>query len=197
MSKRESVYINKNVLSMFDESEGKYVEVSKEVPIPISLQGNGRHARSMFNRPDDAIAYNAGDVMGTIPASNMVFSDLLYRDGVEFVILGVRFSLYASSVPVGMSGFNLHLFDSEPTPIVDNASFTIVDDDRDKYLGYISLSAPVKRGVNLLWCQEDNVNFAGKLPGACNTLYGVLETLGTCTVPALCLVEITLNVAEV
>ena len=157
----------------------------------------GNNPKASFVRPNNATPYTIGDVVGPGVTANLVFSEVSNIPGVEIMILDTSLRIDVAAIPAGMAGFNLHLFSSAPTPIADNAPFTIIDADRDKYLKCIQLSVPVKRGTNMLWSQDDGVNIAVKLNEGSANLYGVLETLGAYTQTAECAKTIILDIAGV
>lgn len=150
-----------------------------------------------ITRPDNTTAYDAGDVVGTDPATNMTFSNvLMMAEGALFMILSAMLEIDVNAIPSGMNAFRLHLFNVAPTAIADNTAWALADADRSKYLGYISLDAPVDMG-GTLWSQTQNINFVGKLAAGSTTLYGMLETVGAYTPSAQTVKKITLNILGV
>jgi hypothetical protein len=95
-------------------------------------------------RPNNTTAYAANDVLGTDPASVIEFANIAPQGGGTIVLL------YASlMVNVGSGGPNqtrLHLYSSAPSAIADNAAFNLLSGDRGKYLGYVTLPAPIDLG---------------------------------------------------
>lgn len=147
-------------------------------------------------RPNNTTAYAAGDVVGTDPATNLTFSNVLPDNGVGFVILGARLRIDVAAIPAGMAGFRLHLYNAAPTAIADNTAFDLIVGDRGKYLGYVTISTGRDNGATV-WYQDNDLNFTGKLAAGSATLYGVLETIGAYTPTASVVKTSTLNVAPV
>jgi hypothetical protein len=149
-----------------------------------------------LTRPDNTDAYNASDVIGTNPATNIIFNNVLDGYGSEFIIFGVRLRIDVASIPSGMTGFRLHLYNAAPTAIADNAAYNLPSGDRAKYLGYVTISTPIDLGATI-WAQDDGVNFTSKLAAGSNTLYGIIETIGAFTPSALSVKTISLIMAGV
>lgn len=170
------------------------VDISATNAVPIKSDGGKTTASK--TRPADATAYVAGDVIGADPATNWTFSNVLSNAAGMFIISSVTLEVDVAAVPAGMGGFRLHLYDSAPTAIIDNAAFDLASGDRAKYLGYITLDTPVDLGTTL-WSQTNNVNFTGKLAAASTTLSGMLETLGGYTPSSATVKSITLFVLGV
>lgn len=60
-----------------------------------------------------------------------------------------------TSVPSGMTAFRLHVWDSQPTDIADNAVFSAAAADRAKYCGYVDLSSIIAIGGGFLFTFGD------------------------------------------
>jgi hypothetical protein len=94
--------------------------------------------------------------------------------------------VYASlMVNVGSGGpgqTRLHLYSSAPTAIVDNAAHNLPAGDRAKYLGYITLGAPLDLG-DTMFVEDDYLRKALVLPSS--SLFAVAQTLGAFTPTAL------------
>jgi hypothetical protein len=151
---------------------------SVDNPFPVT-SGEAQSSATQ-TRPAGTTAYSIGDVVGTIPATNMTFNNIAQKSGSGFVIMGANLEVRVADVPSGMAQFRLHLYNAAPTAISDNDAFNLVSADRDKYLGYIDMNTPVKLG-DTLWSQNDNVNFKSKLTTTSTSLIGILETRGTYT----------------
>lgn len=139
--------------------------------------------------------FAAGTLLGGLDATYLTF-DTGLAAGSGFLITGATVEIDAAAVPAGMSTFKLHLYDAAPTAIADNAAFDLPEADRAKYLGYITLAAPIDLGATL-WSQNDNLNFNGKLSSAGTTLYGIMTTDGAYTPTSECVKKITLYVVGV
>ena len=127
-----------------------------------------------FERPDDTTAYGAGDVVGEV----LEFENVLPKEGKTFIIVGAKLRIDLSVVPSGMSSFRLHLYNAAPTAVTDNAEWNLIEADRSKYAGYITLLTPVDFG-DTLWSQEIDTLLAGKM--ITGNLYGILVTTGAFT----------------
>jgi hypothetical protein len=133
-------------------------------------------------RPANTTAYSAGDVIGVADsatpssAGSAILSFTLrgIASG-QAMITGADLLLPLTSVPSGMTSFRLHLYDTSPTAILDNAAWDLPSGDRGYYLGYIDVGTPVDVG-STLFVQTDQINKQVTLKGG--TLYGVLVTNG-------------------
>jgi hypothetical protein len=110
---------------------------------------------------------------------------------VEQVLLEIDIA----AVPAGMDGFRLHLYSAAPTAIADNTAYNLVAADRAKYIGYITLNAPVDVGDTLI--SQTDCAFVAKLAAASTTLYGMLQTLAAYTPSSADVFKLTLITAEV
>ena len=156
----------------------------------------GKSASASVTRPDNTTAYDELDVVGTDPATVLEFEGVSVSEGGFVAIMGVRLRIDAAAIPAGMATFRLHLYSSAPTAIADNDAYNLPSGDRAKYLGYITIPAPVDLG-DTLQCQDDNVNLTVKLANGSTTLYGILQTVGAYTPTALTVKQVTINTAEV
>jgi hypothetical protein len=86
----------------------------------------------------------------------------------------------ANAVKASMDTFTLHLYDSAPTAIADNAAWTLISDDATKYLGSIIMPLPTDLG-DVLISVKDNINIKRKLSSGSKILYGQLVTNGAFT----------------
>ncbi|MHB8124636.1 MAG: hypothetical protein ACYDEJ_03165 [Desulfitobacteriaceae bacterium] len=163
---------------------------------PVSIVGSLAKVSASQTRPDNITPYIAGDVVGTDPATSMTFSSVGTTAGKGFMVVSVDVEIDVASIPSGMTGFRLHLYDTAPTAIIDNAAYNLPSGDRAKYLGNIILNTPSDVG-DTLWSHTDNINFIAKLASDSTTLYGILETLGAYTPTALIVKKVILYVMEV
>lgn len=148
-------------------------------------------------RPNNITAYSANDVVGTDPATNMAFTNVASHPAISVVVVGARLRIDVAAIPSGMSSFRLHLYNAAPTAIADNAAFDLPAVDRGKYLGYVTLAAPVDLG-STLWSQEDSgLARQVKLATGYTSFYSILETIGAYTPTAGVGMTITLVVNEV
>ena len=138
-----------------------------------------------FTRPNNTDAYAISDVVGTIAATNLSFTN-----GATAVNLtGATLKLKTNAIPAGMVGFKLHLYSAAPTAIADNVAFNVIAADIDNYLGYIQLDV-VDLGDNL-FAQSAAINFVTRPAAA--TLFGVLVTDTVFTPVAQMIVSVTLR----
>lgn len=143
-------------------------------------------------RPANATPYSAGDVVGEIPAKNLIFPNVSKVEGGDFLITSLISKIFVAAIPAGMTNFELHLFNAPPTPIADNAPFVILAEDEPKYLGSIIINTPaVKNGR--LYVQMDNINLKKKLAPGSTTIYGQKVTLGSYTPTSGAIKTIQLN----
>jgi hypothetical protein len=151
----------------------------------------GYTVSSNFTRPKDTTAYTALDVVGN--GANMSFS---FSSGpgpaADMLITGAAIRIDRNSVPAGMSSYRLHLYQTAPTPIADNAAYTLASADRDKYLGYVDLPTPVVMG-DTLYNQADGVNHKITLSPRGGLVYGILQTTGAFTPAEQTVYTVTLH----
>lgn len=137
---------------------------------------------STITRPDNTTQYAIGDVIGTNPASNIEFKNILpgdVNDG-HFYITDAKLEIEKSAVPANMSSFTLHLYNSAPTAIIDNSVWTLLLADGGKYLGSIDFNTPEDLGTTLIMWVE-NINIKRKLVDDVTSIYGQLVTNGNFT----------------
>lgn len=150
---------------------------------------DGSYSRSIcgsslatITRPDNTTQYAAGDVVGTNPATNIEFENILptlVNDG-HFYITDAKLEIEKSSVPANMSSFTLHLFNAAPTAIADNSAWTLSLPDGGKYLGSIDFNVPEDLGTTLIrWVES--INIKRKLVEDVTSIYGQLVTNGNFT----------------
>lgn len=186
-----------------ESNELQRIKFLKQAPVVFTTDGksfyvpvvnkSGEQARDSVTRPNDKIAYDAGDVVSTAAGQVLEFPNL-GKEGNMITILSSRLLISVDTVPAGCNGFKLHLFNAPPTAIADNIAFVISADDMDKYLGYIDISTPVVVGDNI-FSQDNDINFTAKLVGT--SLYGILQTNAAYTPSENTVKTITLNVAGV
>jgi len=157
------------------------------------VKSQGGNPSATITRPADTTAYTANDVVGTSPATNITFSDILPEEGQHFYISGVKMIYNTASVISGMSSFILYLFDSAPTAIADNSAWTLLSADKDKYLGSIEIDLPTDLGAVLVSI-KDNINIKRKLATSSTTIYGQLKTSGAFTPGSADVINITLQI---
>jgi hypothetical protein len=146
-----------------------------------------------ITRPDNTTAYTASDVVGTSPATNIEFENVLPTAGEHYYITGSRLVYNANAVPASMSTFTLHLFNAAPTAIADNSAWSLASADKDKYLGSITITLPIDLG-DVLVSHDDSINIKRKLATDSTSIYGQLVTDGAFTPAAEAVIDISLEV---
>lgn len=162
------------------KENGAPLNIADVLSNAINVSSISGEPASNFTRPDNTTTYSIGDVVGSSPSANMVFSDVSSVDGSHVIIMGVSLRIDVSAIPEGMSEFRLHLYNTAPTPIADNDAYNLIAADRSKYLGCITLDAPIDLG-DTLYSDTKNVNLKIKLATGSTSLYGVLQTLNAYT----------------
>lgn len=134
-----------------------------------------------FTRTANTTAYTAGDVVGInaagSPGSAIHEFEKVGTSGGFILIQSALLLVGLTSVPVGMSGFRLHLYTSSPTAILDNAAFDLVSGERSAYLGFLELPTPTDLGSTLF----SRVDYSGqliKLADGSTSMFAELETRG-------------------
>lgn len=145
-----------------------------------------------MTRPNNATPYAINDVVGTDVATNLIFSNVYGETGSEIIINRVELRIDVNTAPAGMGTFKLHLYNAAPTPITDNLAFNIIAADREKYLGYILIDAPLDFG-DTLYSNVTTVDFQTRLADNSNKLYGVLTTDAVFTPSAVTVKTIRLH----
>lgn len=162
-------------------------------PALVTLRSSGPNANPVgagykssvsITRPSNTTAYTAGDVIGIADAGTPANAGSAIHtlanvgpSGAHLLITEVRLEIDVAAVPSGMTTFRLHLYDTSPTAILDNAAWDLPAGDRAKYLGYIDLAAPVDL-VSTLWSENKRVDKHIKLADGSTSLYVELETVG-------------------
>ena len=163
--------------------------------LPTTLTGSnvGKAVSASTTRPNNNTPYTALSVVSTEAGAVMEFAGVgEVSDTVA--ILTAKMRIDVVSIPAGMAGFRLHLYNAAPTAIANNAAYNLPSGDRDKYLGYVQLNTVLDLG-DTLWVQSESVNLAVKLAGT--ALYGILQTLGAFTPTANVVKTVTLNTVAI
>jgi hypothetical protein len=158
---------------------------------PVNTSNGGLKTSVSFTRPSDTTAYTPGEVVGTSPATNLIFSGISNILEGSIFITGVSLKIDSSSTFSGMGVFRLHLYDTAPTAIADNATFDLIVADRSKYLGFIEIATPSKLG-STNWGETNSIMKQIKLASQSNTIYGILATNAAYTPNASDVYKITL-----
>jgi hypothetical protein len=157
---------------------------------------NGFAASNQISRGADTTPYTAGDVVGYTPlAKNFIFAfNTEPLENSNLMATSARILFDTDTVPTGMGSFRLHLYQTAPTPILDNAPFTLAAGDRDKYMGYIDIPTPVALGETI-YNEADGVNHKITTSPTGRIVYGILQTLGAYTPLPTMYCTLTLSVS--
>lgn len=109
-------------------------------------------SKASVTRPNNTTAYAANDVLGADPASVIEFAKIAPEGGGTIILLYAATMINAGSTTLGQT--RLHLYSSAPAAIVDNAAFNLPSGDRSKYLGFVTLAAPIDLG-DTMFSEED------------------------------------------
>lgn len=160
----------------------------------VFVKSTGHSATVNITRPSDTTAYAAGDVIGDTGGSAIFTFSNMARAAGDIIITSVELEIDASSVPSGMTGFNLRLYNASPTAIADNAAWDLPSGDRGKYLGKISLGTPVDEGSTLF---IDNDNIGKQITLTSTNLYVELQTVGAFTPSSATVKRLTIHTMDV
>lgn len=130
-----------------------------------------------FTKAANTTAYTAGDVVG--PATTALLSFQLSREtsvAPGCILISAMLRIANASVPSGMAGFRLHLFNGAPTALADNAAFSLETADEALYAGYVDLPTPQDFG-NALISQATGILLQVPLDSN-GSIKGMLQTLG-------------------
>ena len=144
-----------------------------------------------FTKKTGTSAYDALDVVGPATDAVLTFADVVPPETDNIEICGATLRIDINAVPSGMTTFVLHLYSSAPTAIADNAAFNLIAADRAKYLGSITLIAPVDLG-DTLWTQAVNQGIIRV--ASSKSLYGTLQTTAGWTPAASSVFTLSLQV---
>ena len=148
-----------------------------------------------ITRPSNATAYAAGDVVGDTGGSAIVSLTSAGPSGGFVLVQSVSLVFSDSVVPSGMGSFRVHMYSASPTAIADNAAFDLVSGERDAYMGYIDLPAPLDFG-STIYTQTDYPGRLIKLAAASTTLFAEIETRGAYTPVSASTVSMRINTLE-
>ena len=180
------------------------VEIKNDTgnPVPVSdgassltVDGKAYRAAVTITRPSNTTAYTAGDVVGDTGGSAILTLSNIGPSGGYVLIQSVSLVFSDSSVPSGMSGFRLHLYQTSPTAIADNAVFDLASGERATYMGFVDIPSPADFGSSL-YTQVDYVGRLVKLASASTTLYAELETRGAYTPVSASTVDVRVATLE-
>ena len=144
-----------------------------------SIQVKGKLISSDINltRPANVTAYTALDAVSdsTSAPTVLTFANIVTTAGDTGYITK---ALIVTDQSTNIARFKLHLFNTAPTAINDNAAQTILYANRATYIGYISWNACGTEGTgsDCAYSLADTLRLAFT-SGATTSLFGLLETL--------------------
>ncbi|QXV74345.1 hypothetical protein [Rhizobium phage RHEph16] len=149
-----------------------------------------------ITRPADTTAYTALDVIGDATAGHgkLTFASVAKTGGGSVIVTGAHIRFDNNTAPA--SAFRLHLYSSLPagTALADNVAFDLPSTDRDAYLGWVDIPAPVLLG-STAEAQALNIGLQIKLPTA--DVFGYLQTINGYTPGSGITYKVTLHTLEV
>jgi hypothetical protein len=161
------------------------------------VQGNSGSPLITFTRPNDTNNYTAGDVIGDgVSGSANLELPNAGNIGSLMQILSASVTINRTSLPTGMTSLRLHLWESAPAAIADNAPFAAASADRAKYRGSIPLSTPTVIGGGFLFTFADYTGRPFRLTSTSLWANLVTDTAVT-SVAALTEYIVRLSLAEV
>ncbi len=161
----------------------------------LTVDGKAFRSTATITRPSDTTAYTAGDVVGDTGGSAIISLTSAGPSGGFVLVQSVSLVFSDSVVPAGMGAFRIHMYSASPTAIADNAAFDLVSGDRDTYMGYIDLPAPLDFG-STIYTQTDYPGRLIKLAAASTTLFAEIETRGAYTPVSASTVSLRINTLE-
>ncbi len=143
---------------------------------------------SEFARPADTNAYAALDAIAdsTTAPTLLTFTNLARANGLGGYIAKARIMTDDTAI-AAPPRVRLHLFHTAPTPINDNAAFTLLWANRANRIGHIDFAALTTEGAGSTAKNAKLIPDAVSLPlafkcaAASRTIYGMLETLDAFT----------------
>lgn len=167
---------------------------------PVAVAHAAFKSSVLFTRPNNATAYTAGDVIGradTVTPANA--GDAIIRLAAVGPVGGavsletVELHFDTNAIPAGMTTFRLHLYGLSPAAVLDNAVYNLSSAEIARYLGFITLNAPVDFGDTIYSITTDIRRHINLVPYS-GSLFAELETVGAFTPAAL--TPVTLKVSS-
>lgn len=141
----------------------------------VTVKAAGHSTTVTITRPATTPTYTAGQLIGDANGSAIFAFANMGKAGGEVMITSMELEVDVGTVPTGMAGFTVRLFNASPTAVADAAAWDIPVADRGKYLGKVALGTPIKEG-STLFIDNDGINKQIKL--VTTTLYIALQTGG-------------------
>jgi hypothetical protein len=161
----------------------------------LTVDGKAYRSVATITRPSNTTAYAAGDVVGDTGGSAILSMTAIGPSGGFVLVQSVSLIFSDSVVPAGMAAFRIHMYSASPTAIADNAAFDLLSGDRNAYMGYIDLPAPLDLG-STIYTQTDYPGRLIKLAAASTTLFAEIETRGAYTPVSASTVSLRINTLE-
>ena len=167
---------------------------------PVAVAHAAFKSSVLFTRPNNATAYTAGDVIGradTVTPANA--GDAIIQLAAVGPVGGavsletVELHFDTNAIPAGMTTFRLHLYGLSPAAVLDNAVYNLSSAEIARYLGFITLNAPVDFGDTIYSITTDIRRHINLVPYS-GSLFAELETVGAFTPAAL--TPVTLKVSS-
>ena len=139
-------------------------------------------SQAEFTRPENTTAYDALDTVCNSTGSPAVltFANVARAAAGSGYITSGRIM---TSQTTCTARFRLHLFNVTPTPIADNAPYTMLYANRASRIGVLDFGACRTEGAGSTAANQQNI--IDRMPFVCaaasTTLYGILETLDAFT----------------
>jgi hypothetical protein len=162
---------------------------------PVTVDGKAYRVTTTITRPSNTTAYTAGDVVGSTNGSAILTLSGVGPSGGYVLVQSAALIFSDSTVPAGMGAFRVHVYNTSPTAIADNAPFDLVSGDRASYMGYVDLSAPQDLG-STIYTQVDYPGRLIKLAAASTSLFAEIETRGAYTPVSASTVELRVSTLE-
>jgi hypothetical protein len=156
-------------------------------------ESSGHSATVTITRPSNTDAYLAGDVIGDTNGSAIFTFPNMARAAGDVIITSIEVEIDTSSIPSGMTGFNVRLYNASPTAIADNAAWDLPAGDRGKYLGKIAVNTPVDEGSTLF---SDNDQLNKQITLTSTSLYVELQTIGGFTPTSAVVKRVTIHTLD-
>lgn len=122
----------------------------------LTIDGRSSTVTVTFNRPADTNGYTALDVIGSGSTANHQATSA-GTNGNLMLIQSASLTINNTSIPSGMTTFRLHLWDTAPNSLADNAAFAVAAADRSKYRGFVDLPQIAVVGGGFLYTFVDYV----------------------------------------
>lgn len=113
--------------------------------------------RGTFGFTCGTTAYAANDVVGPGGAAAALEFPNMGPKGAEVMITSVWLRIDAAALVSGEGSYRLALFNvTPPSALNDSGNWTLPAGDRDAFLGFVDIGAPVAQGVSL-WVESNGL----------------------------------------